>query len=47
MSCKYPFVVKSYRWVGSCNILTDLSNNVCVPNKTQDLNLSVSNRQYE
>ena len=29
--------------VGSCNTLNDLSNNVCVPNKTEDLNLSVFN----
>ena len=27
--------------VGSFNILNDLPNKVCVPNKTQDLNLSV------
>ena len=30
-----------YRCVGSCNNLNDLSNNVCVSNKTEDLNLSV------
>ena len=30
-----------YKCVGSCNNLNDLSNNVCVPNKTEDLNLSV------
>ena len=30
----YPFVV-------SCNTLNDLSNKVCVPDKTKDLNLSV------
>ena len=29
------------RCVGSCNTLNDLSNKVCVPNKTEDLNLSV------
>ena len=29
-------------YVGSCNILNDLSK-VCVPNKTEDLNLSVFN----
>ena len=27
----------------SCNTLNDLSNKVCVPNKTEDLNLSVIN----
>ena len=37
----YPFVVKLDRCVGSCNTLNDLSNKVCVPNKTEDLNLSV------
>ena len=39
----YPFAVKSDRCVGSCNILNHLSNKVCVPNKTEDLNLSVVN----
>ena len=37
----YPFVVKLHRCVGSCNTLDDLSNKVCVPNKTEDSNLSV------
>ena len=37
----YPFLVKLYRYTGSCNILNDLSNKVCVPNKTEDLNLSI------
>ena len=31
------------RCVGGCNILNDLSNKVYVPNKTEDLNLSVFN----
>ena len=39
----YPFTVKLDRYVGSCNTLNDLSNKVCVPNKTEDLNLSVFN----
>ena len=40
----YPFAVKLLdRCVGSCNTLYDLSNKVCVPNKTEDLNLSVFN----
>ena len=39
----YLFAVKSDRSVGSCNTLNDLSNKVCVPNKTKDLNLSVLN----
>ena len=29
------------RCVGSCNTPNDLSNKVCVPNKTEDLNLSM------
>ena len=37
----YPFVVKLDRCVGSCNNLNGLSNKVCVPNKAEDLNLSV------
>ena len=37
----YPFVVKLDRCVGSCITLNDLTNKVCVPSKTEDLNLSV------
>ena len=37
------FTVKLNKCVGSCNTLNDLSNKVCVPNKTEDLNLNVSN----
>ena len=29
----YPFVVKLYRCIGSCNTLNDLSNKMSVPNK--------------
>ena len=39
----YPFAVKLDRCVGTCNTSNDLSNKVCVPNKTEDLNLSVFN----
>ena len=39
----YPFSVKLDICVGSCNTLNDLSNKVCVLNKTKDLNLSVFN----
>ena len=39
----YPFVVKLNRCVRSCNTLNNLSNKVCVPNKTDDLNLSMLN----
>ena len=36
----YPFAVKLGRCAGSCNTLNDLFNKACVPNKTEDLNLS-------
>ena len=39
----YPFAVNLDRCVRSCNTLNDLSNKVCVPNKTEDLNLSLFN----
>ena len=39
----YPFAIKLDRCVGSCNTPNDLPNKVCVPNKTEDLNLSVFN----
>ena len=39
----YPFAVKLDRCLGRCNTVNDLSNKVCVPNKTEDLNLSVFN----
>ena len=35
----YPFAVKLDRCVGSCNTLNDLPNKICVPNRTEDLNL--------
>ena len=38
----YPFAVKLNRRNGSYNTLHDLSNKVCVPNKTEDLNLNLS-----
>ena len=37
----HPFSVN--RCVGSSNTLNDLSNKVCIPNKTEDLNLIVFN----
>ena len=37
------FEVRLHRRIGSFNTINDLSNKVCVPNKTQDLNLSVLN----
>ena len=36
-------MVNLNRCVRSCNTLNELSNKVCVPNKTEDLNLSVFN----
>ena len=39
----HPFVVNLDICVGSCNIINDLSNKVCVRNKTEDLNLNVLN----
>ena len=38
-----PFAINLDSCVGSCNTLNDLSNKVCVPNRTEDLNLSISN----
>ena len=37
----YPFAVNLDRCVGSFNTLNDLSSEVCGPNKTEYLNLSV------
>ena len=37
----YQFAVSVDRSMGSCNVLNDLSNKVCIANKTEDLNLSV------
>ena len=39
----YLFAVKLDRCAGSCNALNEFSNKVCVPNKTEDLNLCVFN----
>ena len=39
----YPFAVKLDGSIGSCNTLNDLSNKIYVPNKTEDLKLSVFN----
>ena len=39
----YRFVVKLDTCVRSCNSLNNVSNKVCVPNKTDDLNLTVFN----
>ena len=39
----HPFAVKLDRCAGSFDALNDLCNKVCVPNKTEDLNLSMFN----
>ena len=39
----YSFAVKLDRCAVSCNTLNDLSNKICVSNKTEDLNLYLSN----
>ena len=39
----YPLTVKLDKCVGICNTLNDLSNKVCVPNRSEDLNLNVLN----
>ena len=39
----YPFTVKLDRCARSCNTPKDMSNKVCVSNKTEDLNLSMFN----
>ena len=39
----YPLAVNLDRSIGSCNTLNDLYNKVCIPSKTEDLNLSVFN----
>ena len=39
----YPFPVNLDRCVRSCNTLNDLSNKVCAPNETGELNLSIFN----
>ena len=38
----YPFAVRFDRCDGSCTLI-DSCNKVCIPNKTEDLNLSVFN----
>ena len=39
----YLFAVKLCRCVRSCDTINDLSNKVCIPNKTKDLNLIMFN----
>ena len=42
-----PFLVKLDRCVGSCNTINDLSNKVCIPNKTEDFNRLVFSTQLQ
>lgn len=39
----YPFAVHLDRYGTSCNILDDVSNKVCVPNESENINLHVLN----
>ena len=39
--CYYPFLVTLDRCNGRCNTLHDPSNSICVPNKSEDVNLSI------
>ena len=39
----HPFTVRLDKCAGRCNTLNDLSNRVCVPNKTEDLNIYLFN----
>ena len=39
--CYFPLALNVDRCFGTCNILNDLSNKVCIPNETEDLNLNV------
>ena len=39
----YRFAVKLDKCVGNCSTLNDLSNKLCIPNKTEDLNTHVFN----
>ena len=41
--CYHAFAVNLDTCVGICNTFNDLSNRVCVPNKTEDLNRNVFN----
>ena len=42
----YPFAVKLDRYVESCKTLNDLSNKVCIPNKTEGLYLKPVQHDY-
>ena len=39
----YPFMISLDKCNGSCNTVDDLSTKACVPSKTKDVNVKVSN----
>ena len=39
----YLFVVNLVKYTGNLNTLNDLSNRICVPNKTEDLKINIFN----
>ena len=39
--CYYPFMVNLHRYNGCCDTLDDISGRICVPDKTEDVNLIV------
>ena len=41
--CYDLFMVNLFRCNGSCNTLYNLSNRICVPDKVEDVNVSVFN----
>ena len=40
--CYYSLTINLDRCNENCNTCHDLSNRICVPNKTEDVNLSIS-----
>ena len=41
--CHYQFMINLDKCDGSCNSLDDLSDRICVSNKTEDVNAKVFN----
>ena len=39
----YLFVVNLVKYIGNLNTLNNLSNRICVPNKTEDLKINIFN----
>ena len=40
---KYLFTITLDKWNGSCNTFNNMSNKVCVPNKTENVDLNAFN----